>query len=80
MQILIIEAVLLIFLICVAVAVILSRDLLAAVVVYCAFSFVAVLVYLMMGSPDVAFTEAVIGTISTIFFVAALKKIDRWCK
>ena len=80
MQILIIEAGLLIFLICVAVAVILSRDLLAAVVVYCAFSFVAVLVYLMMGSPDVAFTEAVIGTISTIFFVAALKKIDRWCK
>lgn len=37
-------------------------------------------VYLMMGSPDVAFTEAVIGTVSTIFFVASLKKIDRWCK
>ena len=33
-----------------------------------------------LGSPDVAFTEAVIGTISTIFFVASLKKIDRWCK
>ena len=80
MQILIVEAVLLTFLICVAIAVILSKDLLAAVVIYCAFSFLAVLVYLMMGSPDVAFTEAVIGTISTIFFVAALKKIDRWCK
>ena len=38
------------------------------------------LLYLMMGSPDVAFTEAVIGTISTIFFVASLRKIDRWCK
>ena len=32
------------------------------------------------GISDVAFTEAVIGTMSTIFFVAALKKIDRWCK
>lgn len=79
MQILTIEAILLLFLIAVAIAVILSKDLLASVVIYCAFSFLAVLVYLMMGSPDVAFTEAVIGTISTIFFVAALKKIDRWC-
>jgi len=80
MQILIIEAILLIFLIVVSIAVLLSKDLLSTVVMYCAFSFLAVLIYLMMGSPDVAFTEAVIGTISTIFFVAALKKVDRWCK
>ena len=80
MQILIIEAILLIFLIIVSIAVLLSKDLLSTVVMYCAFSFLAVLIYLMMGSPDVAFTEAVIGTISTIFFVAALKKVDRWCK
>ncbi len=79
MQVLTLEALLLLFLIAIAITVILSKDLLAAVIVYCAFSFVAVLVYFMMGSPDVAFTEAVIGTISTIFFVAALKKIDRWC-
>ena len=64
MEIYTIEAILLVFLI----------------LITCAVIFCAVLLYLMMGSPDVAFTEAVIGTISTIFFVASLKKIDRWCK
>lgn len=80
MQILIVEAILLVFLIIIAISIIMTRDLLAAVVMASAFSFCAVLAYLMMGAPDVAFTEAVIGTVSTIFLVAALKKIDRWCK
>ena len=74
MEIYTIEAILLVFLILITCAVIF------AAIIYSAFSFCAVLLYLMMGSPDVAFTEAVIGTISTIFFVASLKKIDRWCK
>lgn len=68
------------FLILITCAVIFCKDILSAAIIYSAFSFCAVLLYLMMGSPDVAFTEAVIGTISTIFFVASLKKIDRWCK
>ena len=59
---------------------ILSKAAYKSAVIYSAFSFCAVLLYLMMGAPDVAFTEAVIGTISTIYFVASLKKIDRWCK
>lgn len=80
MQILIVEAALLIFLIGIAASVILTKDLLATAVIYSAFSFFAVLLYLMMGAPDVAFTEAVIGVISTIYFVAALKSLDRWCK
>ena len=80
MQILVFEAVLLLFLIACTIAIIWCRDLLAAVVIFCVFSFCAVLAYLMMGAPDVAFTEAVIGTISTIFLVAALKTVDRWCK
>ena len=79
MQILIIEAILLLFLIFITVCIILNKDILACTIIYSAFSFCAVLTYL-FGSPDVAFTEAVIGTMSTIFFVAALKKIDRWCK
>ena len=77
MQIYIIEAVLLIFLILITCAVIFCKDILSAAIIYSGFSFTAVLLYLMMGAPDVAFTE---GTISTIFFVASLKKIDRWCK
>ncbi|MBQ2004774.1 MAG: DUF4040 domain-containing protein [Peptococcaceae bacterium] len=80
MQILIIEAILLLFLIFITVCIILNKDILACTIIYSAFSFCSVLTYFMFGSPDVAFTEAVIGTMSTIFFVAALKKIDRWCK
>ena len=80
MQILIIEAILLLFLIFITLCIILNKDILAFTIIYSAFSFCAVLTYFMFGSPDVAFTEAVIGTMSTIFFVAALKKIDRWCK
>ncbi|MDO4178839.1 MAG: DUF4040 domain-containing protein [Phascolarctobacterium sp.] len=80
MQIYILEAILLVFLICITSAVIFCKDILSAAIIYCAFSFCAVLLYLMMGSPDVAFTEAVIGTVSTIFFVTCLRKIDRWCE
>ena len=80
MQVLAFEAIILLMLIFVTIAIIMTRDLLAAVVMFSAFSFLAVLGYFMMGAPDVAFTEAVIGTVSTIFLVAALRKIDRWCK
>lgn len=80
MQIYVLEAILLVFLIFITCAVIFCKDILSASIIYCAFSFCAVLLYLMMGSPDVAFTEAVIGTISTIFFVTSLRSIDRWCK
>ena len=80
MQIYIIEAVLLVFLILITCSIFLTKDILSAAIIYSAFSFCAVLLYLMMGAPYVAFTEAVIGAISTIFFVGSLKKIDRWCK
>ena len=80
MPILILEALLLIALIVITICIILGYKLVSAVIIYCAFSFVAMLLYVIVGAADVAFTEAVIGTISTIFFVASLKKIDRWCK
>ena len=56
MQIYTIEAVLLVFLIFITASIIYCRDILSAVYIYSAFSFCAVLLYLMMGSPDVAFT------------------------
>ena len=80
MQILIIEAALLLFLIFTTVCILCVKDILAAAIIYCAFSFCAVLLYFMMGSPDVAFTEAVIGVVSTIYFVVALKNMNRWGK
>ena len=35
------------------------------------------LLYVVVGAADVAFTEAVIGTISTVYFLIAIKSIDR---
>ena len=60
--------------------IIFAKDLVSVVVVYCAFSFVTMFLYIIMGAPDVAFTEAVIGVISTIYFIMTLKSIDRRCK
>ena len=77
---LILEAVLLLALIAITLTVIFDKDLMAVVVTYCAFSFITMFLYIVMGAPDVAITEAVIGVISTIFFVIALKTIDRRCR
>lgn len=55
------------------------KDLLAAIILFSAFSYFAVLIYLAFGSPDVAFTEAVIGVISTTFFITTLRKLKRGC-
>lgn len=80
MQIFLIEAILLLFLIATTIVIIFDKDLLSSAIVYCAFSFCTMLLYIIMGAPDVAFTEAVIGVISTIYFVIAIKTTDRWCK
>ena len=74
---LIIEAILLLGLIAIAAAVIFGRDLMVAVIIYCAFSFITMFLYIIMGAPDVAFTEAVIGVISTVFFIIILRSIKR---
>ena len=75
-----VEALLLLALISITLVVIFDKDLVSVVVVYCAFSFVTMFLYIIMGAPDVAFTEAVIGVISTIYFIMTLKSIDRRCK
>lgn len=80
MQVFLIEAILLIFLIATTIVIIFDKDLLSSAIIYCAFSFCTMLLYIIMGAPDVAFTEAVIGVISTIYFVIAIKTTDRWCK
>ena len=75
-----VEALLLLTLISITFVIIFDKDLVSVVVVYCAFSFVTMFLYIIMGAPDVAFTEAVIGVISTIYFIMTLKSIDRRCK
>ena len=80
MQTLLVEAILLLFLIGITLAIIFGKDLMTAVIIYCAFSFITMFLYIVMGAPDVAFTEAVIGVISTIYFIMMLRSIDRRCK
>ena len=75
-----VEALLLLTLISITLVIIFDKYLVSVVVVYCAFSFVTMFLYIIMGAPDVAFTEAVIGVISTIYFIMTLKSIDRRCK
>lgn len=70
------EAILLIGLIGITLSIIFGRHLMISVVVYCAFSFLTMFLYIVMGAPDVAFTEAVIGVISTVFFIMILRSID----
>lgn len=54
------------------------RDLVAAVVVLSAYSFVMALLFVAMGAVDVAFTEATLGAgVSGVLFVVALFSMKR---
>ncbi len=70
--------VILFFLICTALAAIISKDLLESVIIYNAYSFTIALTYSILRAVDVAMTEAAVGAgISSILFVAALCKTKR---
>lgn len=61
-----------------AVAVLVVRDLLAAVVLFGAFSFFSAILFGLFGALDVAFTEAVVGgALTTVFFVTAIYRTAR---
>lgn len=77
MPILILEGILLIAMIAIAISIILGRKLLSATIIYCAFSLAAMILYTIAGAADVAFTEAIIGTISTVYFIIAIKSIKK---
>lgn len=60
-----------------AIAVIQVRDLFALVVLLSVYSGLLAVTFAVLGAPDVAFTEAVVGTsVSTIFFMALMWWID----
>lgn len=62
-------------LISITLTIIFGKNILITVIVYNAFSFITMFLYIVMGAPDVAFTEAVIGVISTVYFLMILRKI-----
>lgn len=64
-----------------AIAAVLIRDLLAAVIIFGAFSFFSALYFAILGALDVAFTEAAVGAvITTVFFVTAIYRTVRRAK
>ena len=61
-----------------AIAALSLRDLLAAVIVFGAFSFFSAIFFAILGALDVAFTEAAVGAvITTVFFVTAIFRTGR---
>ena len=68
----------LVFAIALAIVALRVRDLVAAVVLFGAFSFCSATLFAVMGAVDVAFTEAIIGAVvATVFFMAALSRTTR---
>lgn len=54
-----------------------NPHILGAILLFGAFSFFVVLTYLVLGAADVAFTEAVIGVVSTAYFLVALRELRK---
>lgn len=73
----VLEGILLVGLVVCAAAAPMCKRLLASVIVYLAFSVIMTLLWSMLQSPDLAITEAAVGTgVSGILFFLTLKKIN----
>jgi len=76
-----IDLVLLSLIVVLAIAAITVRDLLSAIMLLSAYSFLMAMVWVEMHSVDVGFTEAAVGAgASTAFLIAALSRTVRWEK
>lgn len=74
----VLDIILLIFLIIIAFTVLYTKDLLMAVLVFSAYSFILVIIWQRLGAPDVALIEAVAGVgVTTILFIFAITRTKR---
>ena len=72
------DIVLLLLLVSIALAVARTKDLLAATIIFSAYSLIMCLLWQHRGSPDVAMTEAAVGAgITTVLFLVAISKTVR---
>ncbi len=61
-----------------ALAVIRTKDLLAASIIFSTYSLILCLVWQLRGSPDVALTEAAVGAgVTTVLFLVAVARTSR---
>ena len=76
-----IDLILLFFVVVLAIAAITLRDLLSAVILLGAYSFLIALIWVELQSVDVGFTEAAVGAgATTAFLIAAISRTTRWEK
>ena len=74
----ILNVILIIFLIACAIAVDRTKNLLGAVVIFASYSLVMAVLWLLLMTPDVAITEAAIGSgAATILLIAVISKTGR---
>ena len=75
----ILNVLLLLFLVICAVAVERTRDLLSAVIIFAAYSLVMAVIWEQLHAPDVAITEAAIGTgVTSLLFVVTISRTRRY--
>ncbi len=72
------DVILLTFLIVIALSVYWTKDLLMAVLIFSAYSFILVIIWERLGAPDLALIEAVAGVgVTTILFIFAITRTSR---
>jgi energy-converting hydrogenase B subunit D len=76
-----IDLILLFFIVVLAIGAITLKDLLSAVILLGAYSFLMALIWVELQSVDVGFTEAAVGAgATTAFLIAAISRTTRWEK
>ncbi len=74
----VLNIVLLILLVVTAIAVVISRDLLVAAVIFAVYSLLMAVAYVQLNSPDVGLTEAAVGAgVTTVLFILAIARTAR---
>ncbi|MCR3905975.1 MAG: DUF4040 domain-containing protein [Tenericutes bacterium] len=75
------NVIIIIFLIVCAISVERTKDLLSAVIIFSAYSLMMSVLWLILKTPDVALTEAVIGAgVTSLLFIAVISKTERYEK
>jgi len=72
-----IEILLLTFMIVAALAICITKQLLASIIIFTSYSIVMSTLWIMLAAPDLALTEAAVGTgISSLLFFVVLRRIN----
>lgn len=70
------EILLLLFLVLCALAAVLTKNLVASVIIFMSYSSVMAILWLLLQSPDLAITEAAVGAgVTSLLFFLALRKV-----